>query len=252
MAAEAGDYGRVTKAESTRVLVGIGVVAILCTGMLAGRMVWEETFLTIQQGPQMVGFSLAHGLGAILFVTPFVLSIWILVALLILAICLWRKRSLSKWYWLTLSSAILVIGVLSIPPTFWQLLFIRSFSSSPHAADLMISDAAEGDLGTVRAYLEHGVPLTAIDYEGSTAAFAAAAGGSLPMIEMLAARGANLDTTNAYGDSPLEAASENGHAPVVAFLKAHGASQIRGTPEQREAASEAIVRKGIERQNALH
>jgi hypothetical protein len=178
--------------------------------------------------------------------------LWILVALVILAICLSRKRSLSKWYWLTLAIAILVIGVLSIPPTFWQLLFIRSFASSPHAADLVVYEAAEGDVRTVRAYLEHGIPLTATNYEGSTAAFTAAAGGSLPMIEMLAARGANLDATNAYGDSPLEAASENGHAPVVAFLKAHGASQIRGTPEQREAASEAIVRRDIERQNVLH
>jgi hypothetical protein len=250
MPADSANTGRATMMkQSSRMLVGIGIVAILFAAIFTGRMVWEETFLTLQQGPQMLGFSLAHGGGAILFLTPFVLSLWILSALLILAICLWRKRSLSKWYWSTLASAILVLGVLSIPPEFWQWLLIRSFATSPHAADLMVYDAAEGDVRTVRAYLEHGVPLTARDYEGSTAVFTAAAGGSLPMIEMLASKGANLDTTNSYGDSPLEAASKNGRVSVVDFLMAHGASRIRGTPEQRQAASEAIVRKEIERES---
>jgi hypothetical protein len=169
---------------------------VLFAAILAGRMLWEETFLTMQQGPQMLGFSLARGGGAVLFLAPFLLALWLLVALVMTAVCLWRKRLLS-----------------------W----------------------------TVRGYLEHGVPLKATNYEGSTAAFAAAVGGSLPMIKMLVSKGADLDTANSYGDSPLEAAVETRHTDVAAFLKAHGASQIRGTPEQRQAASAAIVRRDIER-----
>jgi ankyrin repeat protein len=92
--------------------------------------------------------------------------------------------------------------------------------------------------------------LVATNYEGATAAYAAAVGGSLPMLEMLASRGANLDATNLYGDSPLEAAIHNGHASVASFLKAHGASQIQGTPEQRSAASQAIVLKQMERERS--
>ena len=237
--------------QTSRVLVSVGVFAILFAGILAGRMIWEETSLTFREGPQMLGFSLAHGAGAILFLAPFVLVLWLLIALVVLAACLWRKRALSMWYWSTLAGAVLVLGALSIPPAFWQWWMIGSFAKSPHAADLMVSDAAEGDLHTVRGYLDHGVPLSATNYEGSTAAFAASAGGSLPMIEMLAVRGADLNATNLYGDSPLEAASENGHASVVAFLKAHNALQIRGTPEQREAASDSIVRKEIEREHRL-
>jgi len=159
-----------------------------------------------------------------------------------------RKRPLTGGYWLTLGSALAMIGILSIPPVFFQWLLMGSFAKSPHAADLMVYDAREGDLRTVRAYLEHGVPLTATDHDGSTAAFAAAADGSLPMIEMLAGKGANLNATNLYGDSPLEAASERGNASVVSFLKDHGAVQIHGTPEQRDAAIELIVRRDIERQ----
>ncbi len=244
-----GGDGVKTKQPSTA-LVAVGVPAVLLTAVFAGRMVWEETFLTIEHGPQMLGFSLAHGGGAILFLTPFLLALWLLVALVTMAVCLWRKRSLSKWYWSTLASAALTLGVLSIPPTFWQWAFIGTFARSPNAGDLMVYGAAEGDVKTVRGYLEHGVPLMATNYEGSTAAFAAAAGGSLPMIEMLASKGADLNATNFYGDSPLEAATENGHTDVAAFLKSHGASQTRGTPEQREAASAAIVRRDIERDNA--
>ena len=237
--------------QSSHVLTFIGLLTTLFAAVLTGRMVWEETFLTVREGPQMLGFSLAHGSGAILLFAPVTLVLWLLIALVLFAVCLWRRRSLSKWYWSTVAAASLVLGILSIPPEFWQWLMIGTFAASPHASDLMVSDAAEGDIRTVRGYLEHGVPLTATDYGGSTAAFAAAAGGSLPMIKMLAAQGADLNATNLYGDSPLQAASENGHASVVAFLKAHGALQIHGTPEQREAASQSIVRKEIEREDRL-
>jgi hypothetical protein len=250
--AESGADSKENRAttRSSKVLVSVGWAAITLTAILAGRIVWEETFLTIQQGPQMLGFSLAHGPGAVLFLAPIVLLLWILAAIVVLVVCLVRKRPLSRWYWLTLGSAIAIIGFLSIPSVFWQWSLIGSFASSPHAGDLMVYDAAEGDLRTVHGYLEHGVPLTATNYEGSTATFGAAAGGSLPVIEMLANRGADLNATNLYGDSPLEAATENKHAAVVSFLKARGASQIHGTPEQREAASESIVRRDIEREHS--
>jgi len=244
-----GSDGNRTK-QPSMVLVAIGVPAVLLTALLAGRILWEETFLTIQQGPQMLGFSLAHSDGAVLLLAPFLLGLWLLIALVTMTVCLWRKRPLSRWYWLTLASAIVTLGALAIPSTFWQWAFIGTFAKSPHAADLMVYEAAEGDVRTVRGYLEHGVPLTATNYEGSTAAFAAAAGGSLPVIKMLMSKGADLNAVNSYGDSPLEAATESGHTDVVDFLKSHGDSQIRGTPEQHQAASAAIVRRDIERYNA--
>lgn len=241
---------RVKAKQPSKVLVASGVPVVVLTALFAARMVWEETVLTFQQGPQMLGFSLAHRRGAILFLTPILLTLWLFVALVTMAACLWRKRSLSKWYWSTLASVVLTLGVLSIPAAFWQWAFIGTFARSQHAGDLMVYAAAEGDVRTVRGYLEHGVPLTATNYEGSTAAFAAAAGGSLPMIEMLMSKGTDPNATNSYGDSPLEAATENGHSNVSAFLKAHGASRARGTSEQREAATAAIVRRDIERDNA--
>jgi len=185
--------------------------------------------------------------GALLFLAPLILLLWFIVALVALGVSLWRGRSLSKWYWTTLGSAVLVGGILSTPQTFYQWMFIESFAKSAHSADLMCYAAAEGNARTVRGYLEHGVPLEATDYEGSTAMYAAAAGGSVPVLQMLLMKGARIDATNSYGDSPLDIAIENKHPEAVALLKSHGASQIHGTPEQREAASQAIVRKEMSR-----
>jgi uncharacterized protein len=234
--------------QPSRTLVLIGFPLVLATIALAVRMVWEETFLTLREGPQMLGFALAHGAGVVLFLAPLLLSVWLLVALVAAVICLWRKKALSKRYWSTLASAIVTVGFLSLPASFWQWMFIGAFAASPHAADLMVDEAAVGDVRTVRSYLDHGVPLTARNYEGSTAAFTAAAGGSLPMMQMLFSRGIDLNTTNSYGDSPLEAATENGHTEVASFLKSHGAIQIRGTEEQHKAAAHAIVSKAMERE----
>lgn len=233
----------------SRILIFTGAPCILFAAVFTARILWEETFLTLHRGPQMIGFSLAHGQWAILFVSPILLAIWLIFALLTLVIRLFQKRKLSTGYWLTLTAALCVIGLLSIPPSFWQWLLIRTFARSPYAAELMTDDAAEGAVRTVRAYLDLGVPLTATNNDGATAAYAAAAGGSLPVLEMLVARGADLNATNSYGDSPLEAAVENQHTSAANFLRSHGAKQIKGTPEQREAAASAIVRREFEKQH---
>ena len=216
-----------------RALLAFGIPIILFNAILTGRMVWEETWLTCRLGPQMLGFSLAHGSFAILLLAPILSAIWLVVALVVLALRLWRKRPLSKSYWFTLAAAVLALGILIIPPVFWQWSFMQTFARSPDAAELMIYAAGNGYLWTVEGYLDQGVPLTATNHEGATVAFVAAAAGKLPILEMLTSRGADLNAINLYGDSPLEAAVENHHTAVADYLKTHGARQVRGTEEQR-------------------
>jgi hypothetical protein len=226
-----------------RVLVFVGVPIISFAAIFAGRIVWEETWLTLQQGPQMLGFSLAHGSAAVLLFAPLLLAVWFVLAFLTMAVTLWRRRRLSIWFWSCLCTAVIVFGVLAFPPMCWQWIFVRSFAKSPHAADLMTYAAAEGDVRTVCGYLAHGVSLEARNYEGSTAAFTAAAGGSVRVLELLASAGADLSAVNSYGDSPLEAATKNHKDAAVSFLRSKGAKQIQGTSEQRQTASHAIVQK---------
>lgn len=116
--------------QPSRTLVLIGCPLVLATIVLAARTVWEETFLTLREGPQMLSFALAHGVGAVLFLAPLLLSIWLLVALIAAVICLWCKTARSKWYWSTLASAILTLGFLSLPASFWQWMFIGAFAAA--------------------------------------------------------------------------------------------------------------------------
>ena len=236
---------RKSKIGFQQFLLIAGVPAVLFAAALAGRILWEETYLTSRQGPQMIGFSLAHGSFAILLLAPFFLMLWLVMATPALVV-FWRKRSLSGWFSLLFVASAVTLGLVALPPAFWQWAFIGKFAQSPHAVDLMTYAAAEGDAHTVARYLSHGVPLEGRNYEGLTAAFTAAASGNTLVIELLARKGANLSAVNLYGDSPLEAATKNNHTEVVAFLKAHGAIEVEGSPEQREAASEQVVRRQIQ------
>jgi hypothetical protein len=236
--------------KSRPVLLTTGIVSVLFASILAIRLIWEETSLTWQQEPQMVGFSLAHGSGALLLVAPFVLAIWLVVALIVVVLTLLRRRRLPTAIWCCFASGVLVIGLLSMPEALWQWLLISEFAKSPHAADLVTYAAAEGDVRTVRGYLKHGVSVESKNYEGSTPAFTAAAGGSVTVLQLLEKQKANFNAVNSYGDSPLEAAVEGHHDAAATFLKSHGALQVRGTEQQRHAASEAIVRKEIERMHS--
>jgi hypothetical protein len=63
------DQSYSSKTLSVPVLI-LGICAILGSAMLAGRLIWEMTLLTWERGPQMIGFTLAHGAGVLLFFAP--------------------------------------------------------------------------------------------------------------------------------------------------------------------------------------
>jgi Ankyrin repeats (3 copies) len=218
---------RVQKRETHPVLLATGVLPIVVTALLCWRTVWEETVLSLERGPQMIGFALAHGPFALLLLAPMALMVWVVVAIIVLAISLWRRRSLSKILWASLAAGLLGLGVLMLPETFWQCIFIQSFVKSPYAASFMSEAAAQGQTRTVKAYLAHGVPINARDSDGSTAANAAAVGGSVEVLELLRSRGADLNATTSFGESPLSEAIEMKRASAVAYLRAHGAKEIK-------------------------
>src|SRR5438876_5175713 len=55
-------------------LLALGVIPLIGTALLAGRLIWEQTVWTWERGPQMVGFSLAHGSSAVLLLAAFLLA----------------------------------------------------------------------------------------------------------------------------------------------------------------------------------
>jgi hypothetical protein len=227
-------------------ILGIGTFLVLGTALLAGRLIWEMTWLTWQMGPQMVGFSLSHGYGVFLFFFPVGLVVWQIAAAIIVIVWKVRRRKVLRRSWLALGAGALMIGALSIPQTFWNRVFVAELAKSSSASELLVDAAADGELTTVQSMIKRGVPVDARSHDGSTALGLAAATGQTKVVQFLVSKGADINATSLYGDSPLERASENHQQPVRDFLSAKGALALKGDEAQRERASQIIVHRDIE------
>src|SRR5580693_305455 len=93
-------------------LLVLGVIPLIGTALLAGRLIWEQTVWTWERGPQMVGFSLAHGSSAVLLFAPFLLALWVAVALVLIVINLVKKRRIDTTTWAAFGLAVLLLGLL--------------------------------------------------------------------------------------------------------------------------------------------
>src|SRR5580693_1577916 len=74
-------------------------------------------------------------------------------------------------------------------------------------SDLRLIDAARsGDAKAVRALLQQGVPVTAVEPDGSTALHEAVRRDSLDIADLLIAAGADVKAANRYNITPLSLA----------------------------------------------
>ncbi len=228
----------------------LGTVLIIGTLSLAARLIWEMTWLTWRDGPQMIGFSLAHGDGAFLLLFPPALLLWICVGAGSAASWKWKNQVVARQTWVFLICACLAIGTNFLPQSLWNNLFAGRLASSPHAADLLITLAGNGEEQPLRAMVRRGIAVNSTNYVGDTALHAAASTCRPSIMSFLIANGADVSATNLYGDSPLQKASERHCSSGVALLEQHKARQLKGTPEQRAQASSVIVRRQMDRLRA--
>jgi hypothetical protein len=198
----------------------------------------------------MVGFSLAHGSGAVLFLFPLLLVLWTTLAVVLIVRNLVQKRKTDKPTWAASGLAVLLYALLLMPSGVWQRLFIQQMASSPRAADLLVYAAYDRDFRTVKAMLSHGVSISATDHsEWRTALHAASIAGDLRTIQFLVSSGADVNALDRSGDSPVELAVSGGHEECAKFLQEHGGKRIRGDEAQHQKASEDKVRDDIEEMN---
>lgn len=97
--------------------------------------------------------------------------------------------------------------------------------------------AREGKTAELAEFLDHGLPVDALDPAGNTALMLAAYSGQLDTVSMLIGRGANVDIRNARDQSPLAGALFKGEDTIVAVLVAAGADLDAGTPSARATAA---------------
>ena len=98
-----------------------GVLAWPGAIYLVLRIVWEETLLTWRQGPQMVGFSLAHTGPLLLLLLSAALSVvWLVVVLVRSAVMLHRHRKVPAVRWVVLAGGIALLSLFFVPYGFWH------------------------------------------------------------------------------------------------------------------------------------
>jgi hypothetical protein len=225
----------------------LGTIIFIGSATLAGRLIWEQTVWTWERGPQMVGFSLAHGSASILLLAPILLFLWTAVVAVLTVRSLIRKNRIAMQRWAGLGLVVSLFVLIGLPVGFWQRVFISRMAASPRAGDLLLYAAYRGDLSTVRGLVSHGAPVDATDHATwRTAMHGAAAKGDLPILRYMVSQKANINALDRSGDSPLELAASANRIEAIQFLTESGAKRIRGDEAQRKKALDGQVQESIE------
>jgi Ankyrin repeats (3 copies) len=238
-----------------RWLASIGFFLVLGSGALGTRLIWEMTVWSWERGPQMVGFRLVHGGGAILLFFPLLLVGWLAIAALHLVLHAWIDRKVSRACLVAMVLSVVMLGVLWGPAAsygFWLRMFADKLIHGPYAGEFVVEAAAAGDLATVETLVARGLALNTCDRWGKTALHGAAVRGHANVIQYLISAGADVNAVDRLGDSPLQLAIAEHHEESAKLLADHGAVAVRGSEEQRNKVIHEKVRQSIERTSVLH
>jgi hypothetical protein len=202
------------------------VASFMGSAALVCRLVWEQTFLTWRQGPQMVGFSLAHaelGLFIVLLSSVLVFAVSYAIALVWSVVAVRRGHRVLKRRWAMLVLSAAFVALLFVPYSLWQYAFAGRLAAGPHARSFFVHAAATGDLRTVERLLSSELSVNTRNDDGSTALYGAAVEGQMPVIRYLVEHGADLNIKNNSGSTALGAAREMNRAEAIRYLESHGA-----------------------------
>jgi hypothetical protein len=217
-----------------------GWIFLLLSLLFIGRIVFEETVLTCAQGPQMVGFAMAHGaLPFLRFAFVFVpLTLFWLIAAVIWG--LGRKWTFARSEWLQMFCIIATFGLLLMPYTTWMRLDVTVCGTGAHAGQFMGYAASSGALGLVKQILAKGYDINRDSGGGSSALTGAAVGGQERVARFLIASGADVNHHDGFTrETPLMAAAETGSLDMVRLLLESGADPCGTNRDGQNALSMA-------------
>jgi Ankyrin repeats (many copies) len=229
-----------TEAASTQPTYWIiaGYVLLFMSTVFVGRIVYEETYLTWTNGPQMVGFAMMHGS------VPFILLagliglpgsvLWTIVSV----VRLFRNRfALPLVNWVPITLLPLVVTLIIIPQNAVEEFTVQLAGPGSHGSDFLVEATANGNRRFVTRLLHMGYSPNYEDNGGTTPLSGAAVEGKEDMVGFLASRGADVNRPNRLsGETPLMASSEMGKLETAKALLANGADPCRTNKEGRTAA----------------
>ena len=197
-----------------------GYLLLSGVALFVGRIVYEETFLTWINGPQMVGFAMMHGAVPIVLIAGLIglpgSLLWVIVSLVLL----FRRRfriPLADWVPIILLPVL--AALLFIPYGAWEEFTVQIAGPGSHGRDFMVQAAAEGERRFVIHLLRKGYDINYEDAGGTTPLSGAAVEGHEEMVSFLVSMGADVNRKNRLsGETPLMAASEMGKLETVKAL----------------------------------
>jgi hypothetical protein len=202
----------------------LGYFLLGATSLFVGRILYEETLLTWLDGPQMVGFAMAHGAVPFIFLAGMIGIpgglLWI-VASVIMRV--WKKSPLLGIDWIPLIALPVVMSLLLVPYSFWEEFVVRVAGPGANGDDFLITAAANGQERLVKHLLKKGYD---INHESSTGTplSAAAVMGNARMVKVLLSHGAKIDQKDSLvGETALMGAAEEGKSETVQALLESGA-----------------------------
>ena len=215
------------------------------------RIVYESTILTCGEGPQMIGFALAHTGPSIFLLGLLLLLLGFVFAAAMLVFGFFKRLRFSRSEWLLLCGFLLGILLLAIPYSAWERLDVTVCSAGPLGDAFLLDEARVGDLDQVTKLVAQGHNVNHEARDGETPLSAAARGKRLEVARFLLGKGADVNHRGSLGgDTPLMAAAKSGNVEMVKLLLEHGAdlcAAIKVSVQRHRAADrreESQCRRG--------
>jgi hypothetical protein len=172
----------------------LGRIALPGTVLLALDRIYEQTFLTWSQGEQMVGFSVSHLLGPLVllaFLSVIIGHVFLFAVCLVAVSRRLQHREVPRIHWALAVTLLVSVCILYIPYSVWKRATIAVRGPGPHAAQLLVYAAHDGDRSTVELLLNRGVSVDTLN-GSSTALNGACAGGQIEIARFLLSKGADV------------------------------------------------------------
>jgi hypothetical protein len=177
-----------------RWFVVLGWSALPGTLLLALDLTYESTFLTWSQGEQMIGFSASHLLAPLVllaYLSAIVSHVFLLAVCVLVLSRRLRLRQMRNIHWALVVTLLISVCPLYIPYHVWKHLTIAIGGPGPHAGQLLVYAAHDGDRSTVELLLNHGVSVDTLN-GNSTALNGACAGRQIEIARFLLSKGADV------------------------------------------------------------
>jgi hypothetical protein len=206
----------------------IGWLILPVQSLFVGRIVYESTFLTCWNGPQMVGFAMMHLNPGIFLAGLLFLAFGALFLVVALFFGLFKKLRFARTEWLLLGGYLLGFSLLGLPYSMWERIDMNFCSSGPLGDSFLQEAAFKGDISQVKKLLEQGHSVNHALGDGETALTSAVRGGKVDVVRLLLSRGADVNTENSLLDrTPLMLAAVSGDTQMIKILLDHGAEPCR-------------------------